>query len=311
MAKFIPNGDLDFRAMARGFAATIAKDPDAYVVSREDAEALTLAVQRYGDALQRARFGGGRSSKATFEKDAARADLEKIIRWTATLIRANEKIDPAAKFALNLSERPAKAARKLCPQEPPRLRFVQALHRASAGSPMHELRFSSLDHKPKPQGATRLELFVDLIAPDEPIPVRPGDNHGGRPWYLRSYTRSPIRIVPPMAKVAMRVVYWARWADSTGNVGPFSASAAGWVEGGNISHRAMRIGDMGRSFNRDDERPVAIEDRREELAPRERDYAVAVIEAHYVSLMSGRPATNALPSPDERDLHDVDAAEAA
>ncbi len=35
----------------------------------------------------------------------------------------------------------------------------------------------------------------------------------------------------------MRVVYWARWADATGEVGPMSAAAAGWVEGG--SHHLM------------------------------------------------------------------------
>jgi hypothetical protein len=59
----------------------------------------------------------------------------------------------------------------------------------------------------------------------------------GTSLYLRSYTRSPIRLTPPMAKVPMRIVYWARWADSTGNVGPFSATAAAWIEGGNYLPR--------------------------------------------------------------------------
>jgi hypothetical protein len=35
-----------------------------------------------------------------------------------------------------------------------------------------------------------------------------------------------------MARVPMRVVYWGRWADSVGNVGPFSATAAAWIEAG-------------------------------------------------------------------------------
>ena len=97
---------------------------------------------------------------------------------------------------------------------------------------MHELTFASLDGKSKPPGAMRLELFVDLIPPDEEIPAYPGANHAGRPWYLRSYTRSPIKLTPPMARVPMCVVYWGRWADSTGNVGPFSATAVAWIEGG-------------------------------------------------------------------------------
>jgi hypothetical protein len=38
----------------------------------------------------------------------------------------------------------------------------------------------------------------------------------------------------------MRVIYWARWADAAGNVGPFSATAVGWIEGG--SHHLMGPG---------------------------------------------------------------------
>src|SRR5690242_90192 len=82
-----------------------------------------------------------------------------------------------------------------------------------------------------------MELFVDLIPPDEPIPAYPGANLGGRPWYLRSFTRNPIIIAPPMPRVPMRVVYWGRWADSVGNVGPFSATTVGWIEGG--THHAL------------------------------------------------------------------------
>lgn len=78
----------------------------------------------------------------------------------------------------------------------------------------------------------RVELFIDLIAPEAEIPTHPGATRAARPFYLRSYTRSPIRLIPPMADVPMRVVYWARWADTAGNVGPFSATAVGWVESG-------------------------------------------------------------------------------
>jgi hypothetical protein len=35
-----------------------------------------------------------------------------------------------------------------------------------------------------------------------------------------------------MARVPMRVVYWGRWADSSGEVGPISATCVAWVEGG-------------------------------------------------------------------------------
>jgi hypothetical protein len=129
--------------------------------------------------------------------------------------------------------REREATARVCPKEPPQLTFSRALHQGSSSTPMHELKFAALQWgKTKPEGATRLELFVDLVPPDAAIPSHPGSNHGGRPWYLRSYTRSPIVVEPPMTDSPMRVVYWGRWADSTGNVGPFSATVAGWIEGG-------------------------------------------------------------------------------
>jgi hypothetical protein len=74
----------------------------------------------------------------------------------------------------------------------------------------------------KPEGAARLELFVDLIPPGEPIPNHPGHRHGGLGFYLRSFTRSPLKVEYPKTDSPMRVVYWGRWASSTGEPGPFS-----------------------------------------------------------------------------------------
>lgn len=294
MGKFIPSGDVAFQIMSRVFASHISAEPERFGISHDDAKELAQAVQRFHEAM--AVTLHTRSRSTTMQKTSARAEAEKIIRRLANVIRANPKLDFETKLRALVIDRPKRGRRQKCPQEPPRLTFENALHRGNGGSPTHELRFASLDGKPKPEGANRLELFVDLVSPDEPIPKHPGDNHGGRPWYLRSYTRSPIRIVPPMAKVAMRVVYWARWADSTGNVGPFSASAVGWVEGGNVSRRAL----TGRNPNAVEpliEVETRASDERED-SRREPSYSVAVIEAHYLSLMPPEARErNALPAP--------------
>lgn len=142
---------------------------------------------------------------------------------------------------------------------------------------------SLLKTKANPDGAVRLELFVDLVPPDEEVPAHPGAIHGGRPWYLRSYTRSPIVIAPPMARVPMRIVYWARWADSTGNVGPFSATAVAWIEGGNVSRPAMRV--------RGPE--TKLIEHESEASHRESTYTVALIEAHYLSFNANEVSTGA------------------
>ena len=76
-----------------------------------------------------------------------------------------------------------------------------------------------------------MELFVELVPPGEKIPTHPRQLSGGKLWYLRSFTRSPIHVDFPIPDRPMRVVYWARWADSTGNVGPFCPTVVARLEG--------------------------------------------------------------------------------
>ena len=308
--KIVPNGDVAFKTMAEAFARVIAADPARFAVEPGDAEALSAAVARYAEALLLSQGGASRSPAATRAKDASRAEAERLVRRIAHRVRINDRVPAEAKFALNLRERPARATRQTCPQEPPRLRFVRALHQGNGATPMHELTFRAIGatSSAKPAGAVRLELFVDLVPPDEPIPARPGANHGGRPWYLRSFTRSPIVIAPPMARVPMRVVYWGRWADSTGNVGPFSATAVAWIEGG--SHHFLPGGQF---VTRN--APPLLEDATAP-GPAERDptYSVAVLDAQYETLNAAAVAPPALPAPagrEPRQLEGPAASEAA
>ena len=278
--KAIPNGDLDFVTMAENFARHIAGDPQRFEVLPGDAEQLDGAVSRYRAALQASRFGA-RSAAATRAKDDARLEAEQIIRRLRHLVKLNKRIDAASKVLLGICERTGAPKAMTVPPEPPRLRFLRALHESDA-SPMHELAFSTMDlKKARPEGAARLELFVDLIPPEEPIPNHPAANRGGRPWYLRSYTRSPIVLAPPMPRVPMRILYWGRWADSAGAVGPFSATCAGWIEGG--SHRLLP-GGLGMQMPQFGS-PVLNELDEPALPQREEKYSVAVLEVHCQSFM--------------------------
>jgi hypothetical protein len=234
---------------------------------------------------------------ATRAKNDAREDAVRIMRRLGHLVRSNLRLDAATKMSLGIRPREEKPKMLTVPNEPPQLRFVRA-HHESASTPMHELAFSVLHewHKSKPPGAVRLELFVDLVPPEEPIPAYPGANHAGRPWYLRSYTRSPIKLIPPMARVPMRVVYWARWADSVGNVGPFSATAAAWIEGG--SHACLP-GGVGISLPGINS-PKAVREIEDGTIPakvdRHEKYSVAVLEVRY-GQMSAEQIAAVLPSP--------------
>lgn len=271
--KFIPNSDQEFATMAMAFARTLAARHGECGISSEDSARLTAAVSAFHNALREAR-SGGRSVVVTRTKDDCRATAEQMIRRFAHLIRANPNLDEATKFCLHIRPRTEKPKALRCPKEAPELRFVRAHHEGSGAAPMHELSFYANDGSSKPAGAVRVELFVDLIPPDEPVPAHPGATSNSRPWYLRSYTRSPIKLNPPMANVPMRVVYWARWADSVGNVGPFSKTAVGWIEGG--THHLMFPGNL-------PGKPRAEVMRIEAAAPpaREERYRVALLEVQY------------------------------
>jgi hypothetical protein len=229
--KLVPSGDHEFLAKAEAFACNISKDPARFALTVADAEAMTRAAKNFRDAFQATRFGM-RSPVTTRLKNEARTEAKRLYIRCLNIIRRSESVDPIARQEAGIQDRPERLKSRACPMEPPRLEFARA-HHENGATPVHELRFRGMESGvSKPEGAVRLELFVDLIPPDAPIPARPGANYSSRPWYLRSYTRSPIKLTPPIARVPMRVVYWARWADSVGNVGPFSKTAAAWIEGG-------------------------------------------------------------------------------
>jgi hypothetical protein len=255
--QFIPEGDSDFAWMGRIFAQTIAKDREKYFISERDSEMITRRVEEYRKKLSIATSPGGRTKPACLAKSQARARAEQIVRKFGNFIRAHPHIGEADKLALFIKERPTRLKERKCPPSVPELTFVGSIDGVSAAIPIHVLRFRNYDSlrfrepqsykRAKPAGAARLELFVELIDPDEPVPNWPGEL--GRPWYLRSFTKNPIHVEFPMPRRPMKVVYWARWADATGGVGPWSktcvARVEGWHDAGALEDK--RPGSRGRS----------------------------------------------------------------
>jgi hypothetical protein len=98
-----------------------------------------------------------------------------------------------------------------------------------------------------------------------------------------------------MARVPMRVVYWGRWADSAGNVGPFSATAAAWIEGGTHHMLAPAIGWGNKQVPVTEHAPALPGP-----AGREESYSVAVLEAQYATYHP-HDVTPRLPAPREQE----------
>jgi hypothetical protein len=234
--RFIPDGDSDFASMAEGFARVIARDPERYLLDAHDSEMLTRAVTAFRAALDQTLPRFKRNTVNARGKEVARKQAEEIVRRLGRIIRASDQISDADKIAVHIHPRDPRPPRRTVPFLPPILQYVGAQNEggySAAGS--HVIRFregTEITGRKKPHGAVRIELFVDLVPHGHPVPRFPGEFLGGRPWYLRSYTTSPIRVAPPIPPVSMLVVYWARWADAKGNVGPFSATlrtrAEGW-----------------------------------------------------------------------------------
>lgn len=265
--KFIPNGDHDFLKMAENFAANVGGSPEQYGISEADAAELRAATARFAEAMRACGNPYERSPAVTAVKEQTRRSAETILRRLTAVIKSNPAVDGAAKVIIGLNERTKAAAPLTVPDEVPRFSFWRAYHE-NGQVPEHELGFGALDGSARPRGAVRLELFVDLIPADVSVQAHYRDGLPSRPVYVRSYTKSPIRLVPPMADVPMRVIYFARWADADGNVGPMTGAVEGWVEGGR--HHLMNGPLMGH-------KPVMRIDVSPETVTRETTVLVAMI----------------------------------
>lgn len=236
--KFIPDSDSAFANRARCFADRVLRDPAKYLQSPEDAQRIADAVAEFRSALAANYSRATKSMRTKMLKDQTRAVAEKLVREAGSIIRASSKIDAASKMLVGIQERPARLRKRECPQNSPELSFAGERPFSSTIDGKHTLKFRDRDGKlssnAKPEGATRIELFIDLIPPGEPIPREPGRCPVGVSRYVRSYSRSPFTVKYLKADVPLRVIYYARWANETGDFGEFSPPLSARFEGYDI-----------------------------------------------------------------------------
>jgi hypothetical protein len=242
--KFIPDGDLAFCRMACKFARSIERDPARFKLSGDDAALIRSVVKEFEAAYRAATNKAVRSVLTVRAKDDSRLKAQRLIERYGRLIRADDSISAACKLCLDIRERPAKLKPRTCPQTRPLLTFRGARDATSMRGPMHVLEFREEEHlmptlkemaprtfRAKPAGAARVEVYVELVDEGEPIPKHPAELSGGRPWYLRSFSRTPMEVEVPVCPRPMMVVYWACWADTKGERGPFSTTCVARGDG--------------------------------------------------------------------------------
>jgi hypothetical protein len=236
--RFIPDADLEFKDMALAFANTVARRRERYGVSELDAELLTRRVKAFCEALSASMNPATCGPLASTVRKLRRREAKEIIRRLGAVIRASNQISAEDKTAVFVRERSKKLTKGKCPIYPPLLKFEGIIGEGGENTAIHQLRVEpgyDFRGEQRRDGAVRMELFVDLVAPGEPVPAFPGESMGGRPWYLGSFTKSPIRVSPPIPPTPMLVVYWVRWADSSCRTGPFSKTCEARWEGRRIA----------------------------------------------------------------------------
>jgi hypothetical protein len=231
--RFIPDSDQEFADMARGFVKAVSQSPQRYTLSETDVEILARTVSAFEDARMKAAAPATRTWSTIALKDELRQEAERIVRRLGAVIRASNKISPSDKRAAGVRERSKTLKTGKVPDALPILRYSRSIGEGGTNSTVHELKFTpgfDIRGEQPRDGAVRIELFADLVEPGAPIPSHPGEFLGGRPWYLGSFTKSPIKVAPPIPPVPMLAVYWVRWADSRCRVGRFSKTCqGGWV----------------------------------------------------------------------------------
>jgi hypothetical protein len=245
LVKFIPTGDSDFAMTARNFVIYLQKHGEACGVPPERVAELDQAVTSFRGCLTATLLTWNRNKAEVHRKNAARRVAVEAVQTVADVIRADRNVDALHKTMLRIKVKPKKLKQRNCPVRPPMLQFIGSADGSvggngmrGGGSGVHIIKFFDLEtlgtvRRAKPDGAARLELFIDYVPEGAPIPSHPAQQRG---WhnYVQSYTKSPMRVefpVPGAGSGAMLIVYWGRWADATGAVGRFSKTCVARVEG--------------------------------------------------------------------------------
>jgi hypothetical protein len=240
--KLIPDADRDFSLTGQAFARVIERDPQRFMLTDEDAQRIRFAMTAFAQALRVTSAPEGHTKIDTMRKCEARDKAADVVREYANIIRANPKISAIDKAMLRIKQRPQRPKDREVPQTAPFLFFKGVVGGGVDCQCVHVIEFLDKPEcgtRARPAGVVRVELFVELVAPNEPVPKHPGEL--GRPWYLRSFTRSPMKVKFPVPTTPMKVVYWARWANATGETGPWSktceAGLAGWPNAGALEDK--------------------------------------------------------------------------
>jgi hypothetical protein len=256
LVKFIPEADRDFAFTAGNFLDYLKSDPAGHGLVPQNVAEIEQAVTGFRQSLAKLLMSRGRQPELVLRKRDDREHAEEVVRRWANVIRANPEVEGNKKKLLRLKPRPARLRRTRLSADPPIVHFLGCGDGTVGdsgignGSGVHVLSLRScvtsnakhpelgIQRRTRPDGATRAEVFAELVPHGAPIPQHPEER--GRPWYLGSFSTTRIEVKFPIPFEPMVVVYWARWADEKGNVSRYSQTCvAGWA--GSVSRAGLAL----------------------------------------------------------------------
>ncbi len=207
----IPRQDAQAVNYINIFATKVAMGPGVYMLSSADSAAISLAAANLQSAYTAAITPATRNKLTVSAKDEARNAAEALIRLYSIQIKYNAGITTQDKEAIGIAQPNPFRSQRNVPNSSPLLAILGNL----PGS--QTLRFSDAntpDSRRKPFGAQMLELRVavaETVVTDVAL---------AKPCGI--FSKNPIGVAFDNADNKKVASYFGRWADTKGEVGPWS-----------------------------------------------------------------------------------------
>jgi hypothetical protein len=213
---YIPRKDEQFRTWAEHFASVLNENPEKFMMTPSQTQAVVDSVEEFVEALFIAKGEHTRNKGTIAVKDDKRSIAETMCREWASLIKENLGISDEDKIYAGV--RPINPARDpiFCPQTAPILGILGN----TQGAQTLEFRDPTLPMKrSKPFGATEMQLFLAVTDGEGPAPLAEARFH-------LKVTRNPIAVEFGQNDNCRTATYYGRWASAKGEFGPFSQPVA-------------------------------------------------------------------------------------
>lgn len=220
----IPRADGDFAAYANHYLDAVKAWWDQQGLDTTDLKPLEEALTAWNAAYPNHVAAQNAAQAARQTKDQSKRELERQIRPISAFVQTYPKTTDAERAAIGITIKDTGGT----PVPPPTARpavFVDAADRLT-----HRLRIANADtsagdlravpRSKRPKGTLGAEVYVAVVAPQEPAPQDPSAYR-----FVRTVTRGSADVTFESQQGGHRAAYLVRWISSTGEPGPWGQAA--------------------------------------------------------------------------------------